>query len=407
MQRILIAAYGGAHVATALPLRQALISSGYDPVMLALTTTVLSYKSQNIPFIRFLDHVDISEKRIAHWGDHLSRTHHRDGIGISTEESVAYLGASWVDLMDEVGEVAALARYERLGLNALCPVRTLIHIMRQERISAVISTDSPRAERAALLAAKSLGLPNLCVAGSFVSIGINFLCLPDQGQRICVFNQQMADQLAQAGRPTSSIRITGNPAFDNLNQPGDDALRAQLRSQRGLHNLSWVVLWSEQPEPANASLPVAVRQQLAAVCDKYGWQLMIRLHPSSQAHGASEPLPPSAMVSPREESIRHALLQADVVVTLTSTVGLEALVMGKHLLVANISQYSKFVDYRTGDGAYVVDSQSDIEAALLEIFHIKPRVQVVQQGRHQNPHVSGAAQAIIENLKELIAAPRP
>ena len=402
MPRVLIVAYGGAHVAMAVPLRLALIESGYEPVILALTTTTQVYGSQGIPFTRFVDHVDITDKRIDQWGRYLSRTHHKEGIGISLAESIAYLGASFVDLIDEFGEPEALARYETAGLYALSPVNTLKLIIKRERIDAVIATDSPRAERAALLAAASLGLPNLCAAGSFVSIGISFLSLADQGQRICVFNQRMAMQLIAAGRPAHSVRVTGNPAFDNLNQLEDCTLRRQLRGQRGLNKASRVVLWAEQPEPGNPALPVAVRNQLAALCSKNGWQLLIRLHPSSQAHDASKPLPATAMVSPREESIRHALLTCDVAVTLTSTVGLEALVMGKDLLIVKVSQYSQFVDYRADDGAYVINSLGEMETALLDIFNRAPHVLVLQENRLQTPHSGGAAVAIVDNLAELI-----
>ena len=407
MLRVLIVAYGGAHVAMAMPLRLALIESGYEPVILALTTTTQVYRSQNIPVTRFIDHVDIKDSRIDQWGKYLSKNHHKEGIGISHGESIAYLGASLVDLIDEVGEAEALARYAALGLNALTPVNTLKHIIKRERIGAVIATDSPRAERAALLAAASLGLPNLCAASSFVSIGVSFLSRADQGQRICVFNQRIATQLLAAGRPPHSIRITGNPAFDNLNRPDDETLRSQLRSQRGLSGTRHVVLWAEQPEPSNPDLPVAVRNQLAALCYQHGWQLLIRLHPSSQAHGSNEALPSTAMVSPREESIRHALLICDTVVTLTSTVGLEALIMGKNLLIVNISEYSQFVDYRAEDGACVIGSQGDIEMALLDIFNRAPRILELQEKRRQTPYSGGAARTIVENLKELIVESTP
>ena len=402
MLRVLIVAYGGAHVAMAVPLRLALIESGYEPVILGLTTTKQVYSSLSIPFTHFLDHVNIEDERINKWGKQLGATHHKEGIGISAAESIAYLGASFVDLIDEVGEREAMARYETASLSALLPVNTLKRIIQRERIDAVIATDSPRAERAALLAAASLGLPNLCAAGSFVSIGLSFLRLADHGQRICVFNQRMAMQLIAAGRPADSIRVTGNPAFDNLNLPDDNLLRHQLRGQRGLKRTSRVVLWAEQPEPENPGLPIAMRNHLAMVCSQNGWQLLIRLHPSSQAHCAADPLPVTALVSSRNESIRHALLTCDVAVTLTSTVGLEALVMGKDLLIVNISQYSQFVDYRAEDGAYVISSMDEIETALFAIFNRAPQVIALQENRAQTPHAGQSALAIVDNLAELI-----
>ena len=392
-----MASYGGAHVAAAMPLYKELRYAGFEPVMLTLTTAADVLRRHGMPVIRFLDHVDIEDPEVRRWGDYLCEFHHRDGIGITRDESTAYLGASLADLVYESGETEALARYRESGLNALLPVRTLHRILEAERIDGVIATDSPRAERAALNAAAQLGLPSVCVLTSFPHIGMPYLQRADNGAIMCVLNERIRDQLIAAGRAPGSVRVTGNPAFDALAGPDATARREDLRTRDGLTPNDWAVLWAEQPEPNNPDLPVAMREKLTQVCATNGWRLIVRLHPSSQA-GTSVYLPATVLVSLRTESVRDALLKSDAVVTFTSTISFEALVLDKPVVVASVSQYSHFVDYHDADGVHVVASLDEIEPALRSFRDNDARAQMLARQRQKLPNAGHAARDIVRIL---------
>ena len=403
MKRVLVAAYGGAHVAAAIPLHGALLAAGLEPVMLGLTTAADTLRRHGIAARRFLDYVDLDDPRIRRWGEYLCGFHHREGIGISREESMAYLGAGMADLVHEQGEAAALEQYRQRGLNALVPVSRLRHILQTERIDGVITTDSPRAERAALTAAAQLSLPSVCVVTSFPHIGLHYLRRADNGAMMCVLNDRIREQLIAAGRAPGSVMVTGNPAFDALAAADAGSLRPSLRARHGIGADEWVVLWAEQPEPGNPALPGLMRQRLAQVCRAQGWRLMVRLHPSSQADVTLD-LPPGVLVSPRTESVCDALLQSDAVVTFTSTIGFEALVLDKPVVVAAVSQYSSFVDYRDTDGVWVVESIDAVEQALRGFFQEDPTARELAAYRRAMPRTGGAAAAIVECL---VAQPLP
>lgn len=405
MKRVLVVSYGGAHVAAAMPLHGALLDAGLEPVMLGLTTAADMLRRHGVPARRFLDYVDLQDPDVRRWGDYLCGFHHRDGIGISREESMAYLGAGMAELVRELGEAAALARYRELGLNALLPVQTVRHIIAAEQVDGVIATDSPRAERAALNAAAQLGLPSVCLVTSFPDIGLPYLQRSDNGAVMCVLNDRFKQQLVAAGRSPASVEVTGNPAFDALVVPEADALRDSLRAKDGLQRGEWTVLWAEQPEPDNPALPVRMRERLAQICTSNGWRLLVRLHPSSQA-GTALALPDGVLVSPRTESVRDALLKSDVVVTFTSTIGFEALVLDKPVVVAAVSQYSRFVDYRETDGVRVVDSLDGVEPALLGFFRNDATARALALHRQAMPRSGRAASTIVECLvRQRIQAP--
>ncbi len=403
MKRVLVAAYGSAHVAAAVPLYRELLHTGLQPVMLGLTTAADTLRRQGIPFVHFLDHVDIGDPAVKRWGQFLCEFHHREGIGISRDESMAYLGASMAELVEDIGEEAALASYAAKGLNALLPVRTLARIIETEQIDAVIATDSPRAERAALTAAAQLKLPSLCVLTSFPHIGLDYLKRSDNGAVICVLNERIRQQLIAAGREPASVVVTGNPAFDALIGADAPARRSQLRAQAAIAPDERAVLWAEQPEPGNPALPNAMRETLAAACATNGWKLIARLHPSSQA-GSTVSLPEGALLSPRTQSVRDALLICDAVVTFTSTIGFEALFLDKPVVVAAISQYSHFVDYREDDGVFVVNAMAAVEPALASFFADDAHAQRLARFRRTLPRSGQAASAIIQCLLTQAAA---
>ncbi|MES2787833.1 MAG: CDP-glycerol glycerophosphotransferase family protein [Pseudomonadota bacterium] len=394
MKRVLVAAYGGAHVAAAMPLYRQLLDAGMQPIMLGLTTAADTLRRQGIPVVHFLDHVDIRDPAVQRWGEFLCGSHHREGIAITRDESMAYLGASMAELVEDIGEPAALASYAEKGLAAMLPVRTLRRIIQAERVDAVIATDSPRAERAALNAAAQLKLPSVCVLTSFPHIGLHYLKRSDNGAVMCVLNDRIRQQLIAAGREPASVVVTGNPAFDALIGPDAAARRSTLRAQAAIGPDTRAVLWAEQPEPGNPELPGAMRQMLAQACSRNQWKFIARLHPSSQA-GSTVSLPEGALLSPRTQSVRDALLMSDAVVTFTSTIGFEALVLDKPVVIAAISQYSHFVDYREDDGVCVVDSMDAVEPALASFFADDAQAQRLAGFRRTLAQTGQAAKAIV------------
>ncbi len=401
MSRVLLVSYGGAHIAIALPMYRRLREAGHTPIALGLTTAVDVYRRHGVECKRILDYVEINSSAISFWGRRLLAKHHTDGIGIQRDESIAYLGSAMAELVEDLGERRAVEQYEELGLNALRPVRLMRSILESERIDALIATDSPRYERAALNAAAQLGIPSVCVIGSFPQIGLPFLRRPDNGAVQCVLNERIRGQLIDAGRTSGSVVVTGNPAFDVLIHPDNSARRTQLREHAGLTESDRLLLWAEQPEPGNPDLPRTVRFELARICAELGWRLMVRLHPSSQAAGGEE-LPVGALASPRTESSREALLQSDAVVTLTSTIGIEALVLDKPLIVCAVSEFSSFVDFRAEDGALVVASVQELRGALASFTTHDARAGALAQHRRNMPAGGSAAQSIIQCLEQQV-----
>jgi hypothetical protein len=203
----------------------------------------------------------------------------------------------------------------------------------------VVATNSPRGERAAILAARRLGIPAVCIVDLFAIDEVRWIGEAGYADRVCVLNEEVRRFLLQAGRRPEEVVVTGNPAFDALLDPAVVAAGRRLREAQGWQGRR-VLLWPSQDEPARHPFdgrpgdPALPTRALQALLD---WTLarpdaVLCVRP--RAGQALPALPQSRqIVLTGQDWPLHPLLHAvDVVVTLTSTVGLEGRLAGTRLV---------------------------------------------------------------------------
>ncbi len=402
--KVFLTCYGGAHVAAILPLYRALADRGHACELLALTTAADTARRAQLPFSRPMDFVDLADAGVRRWGERLALRHHTEGKGLTRDESVAYLGTSFRELAEDVGEADAWKRYERSGLNAFTPVRFMRRVISHFSPDVVVATTSPRMEKAALRAAFQLDVPSLCMVELFGMLEEPWLSRPDNGHVLAVSREDVGRRLVAAGRQACDIHLTGSPMFDPLANPAlPDAGRA-WRRERGVADHEKLVFWAEQPEPDDPELPRRVRRHLAELCRDRGWRLVVRLHPSSTDHNA-EQIPHGCLQSHAHEPLSHLMHACDVGVTLTSTVGWELLLCDKPVLVIRISAFSNVVTYGTDDGALVVDTLEQSAEGLTTLLQASAESARLQMLRSRLPSPGGASDRICD-LIETTVRPR-
>ncbi len=401
--KALLFCYGGAHVQLIARLAAVLVERGHDIDIVGLTASPRVLELHGFKPHKITDFVDSQDGQIRKYGSILAEFHHTDGKGISMEESIAYLGNSFKELVDIYGEDAAWGEYKRQGLKAFLPVKICEKIIERFNPDVVVTTDSPRMERAALIAASRLGKPSACAIASFPDIGMHYLKLPDNGDIQLVLNEAVRMQLIDAGRDASTVFVTGNPGFDLLKVDHPKKKRVMLRRKLGLSDDDKVILWAEQPEPSNPNLPRAVRKFISDYCSSQpGLKAMIRLHPSS-TDGSKEVIAKDAIYSEPSQSVVDALLISDVVVTFTSILGYEALLLNKPLIVLNLSEFSHYARYSQNVGALVIDDLQRVPAAINELAEGKSELSLsLERARAKLPEVGGAANNVINILEEYV-----
>lgn len=332
----LFVAYGGGHVKALLPVAMEAQAQGLAQVVfLALTTAAAPAREAGVPTYGFADLLEPSDAEALMHGERLVQT-----LAVQAaqrEESVAYLGLSYAELEADVGGEKAAANYAQHGRQAFLPVRVLERAIHRWQPALVLATNSPRAERAALLAARRQGVPSLCLLDLFGVWERDWLVRPDYADGLCVLNPQVGGSLVAAGRSAAQVHVTGNPAFDSVHAPAVIAQGEALRREAGW-SAQRVLFYASSPEPeavagitgrGDPAWPQRVEAQLVdTVRRDPALALWVRRHPSEAPADAIE-----AAGHPRIRVAHgplHPYLHAcDEVVVTVSTVGVEANLAGR------------------------------------------------------------------------------
>ena len=341
MKKVLFVTYGSGHVRMVVPVAKALAQAGLaKPLVLALTTAAPIAREAGLEVLQFKNFLrpgDISDQAATMHGQRLMRT--MPGPIADPEETAAYLGLSYQELALKVGLDEAQHQYQRVGRQAFLPASTLQRIVKKIAPSLVLATNSPRAERAAIMAARSLGLPSICLVDLFCLDEVKWIGVPDYADKVCVLNESVKHFLLSAGRSDSQVVVTGNPAFDELTNPIHVVAGARLRQDRNWGNRH-VLLWPTQVEPAfhpfngalgDADLPErALKLVIGWVLSRDDSVLCIR--PRAGLSPMALPDDPRIVVAGQDVDLPALLHAVDLVVTLNSTVGLEGHLAGTRLV---------------------------------------------------------------------------
>jgi hypothetical protein len=337
MKNVLFVCYGSGHVRMVVPVARALRDDARARVqVLGLTTAAPVVRAAGLPLLQFKDFIEATDEPALACGRRLAAAL---GTVDDLDESVAYLGLCYADLAAQAGAAEAQRRYAQLARQAFLPVPTLKRILQRARPDLLVATNSPRAERAAIMAAAQLGIPSVCLVDLFALDEVRWIGAPDYAERVCVLNPQVKQFLVDAGRHPGQVVVTGNPAFDQL-QEADVARRGRELRQRQGWDRRRIVLWPTQVEPAvhpfagtpgDPQLPGRVLARLVE------WVLahedtILCVRPRAGERQPELPASPRIVATGQDWHLPELLHAVDTVVTLTSTVGLEGHLCGARLV---------------------------------------------------------------------------
>lgn len=397
-KKVLFVAYGGGHVQMVMPIALALQRSAWaDPVVLGLTTAAQAVRAAGLQLLQFKDFLEPSDIQARRWGEELLAG--MRSASIDRDESVAYLGLSFQDLVNQLGEKEAQRQYANKGRHCFLPVDVLKRILRQVKPDIVVSTSSPRAEHAAFLAAREYGIPTLCLIDSFVQDEALRLGARGYADAVCVFNESVKQVVTAAGADPAAVHCTGNPAFDVLQEPGPAVEGKELRERMQWGGKTVVLVpiqrfqayhpvagaWSDIDLPKrleDALAQWALRQSDVVLCVRpRPGEVEPRLETSERVvlTGSSWPLTP----------LLHAV---DIVVTVNSTVGLEGHIAGARviqILGTPFDSATPWLEFGIADRAVELN---ELIPALEEVRRLR---------RHEGWRLGKATPQVVEILRTL------
>jgi len=325
-----------------IPVIKAMRKFGYNIISLGLTTASNSLKKHNIPYIGFKDIIENSDIDAKLVGEELAGSF-KDTLIVDYEETIAYLGLSFIDLVNRFGIESAKIKYSQEGRNSFLPLTIMERFLVKINPDLVVTTNSPRTEKAVLLEARKLSIPSICIVDLFDSREIeDRIGKAGYADKVCVFSEGVKQCLIKAGRKASEIVVTGNPDFDELSSPLLKAKALETRLKYG--DYEYVVLWVRHAGKLNFELNNSIDSKLIEVANNNRDILFIfRPHPNEPKEYSK--LPANIVVSILDDDIQILLLGCNLVLTIASTVGLQAVACGIPLITFDMGPTAKYTPY--------------------------------------------------------------
>ena len=225
---IFFISYGGGHLNILLPIYNLLKKSNFNLKIFALTSAINQCKSLKIPFESYKNY--ISDNELKKYKDQILENHD-DSFDIV--DTIAYIGKNLEELNNLWGH-QSIKKYKLKKRHSFYPYEFMKKVIKKNKPDLVISTNSPKSEFAALIAAKSLGIKTLQIddlnGESFVSLVSDI---------VCANTHLSIPNIISKGVNPENIYVTGNPAFDKYsiiqkNKTNEDVV--VFLSQTGLKN---------------------------------------------------------------------------------------------------------------------------------------------------------------------------
>jgi len=358
------------------PVAQALAREGISVGFLGLTTAQPDLESHGLDYFGFAELEGADSADVQAWGREFAGPD-VPGSPVPYYESVAYHGLNFRDQVALWGETQAREHYATHGRQGFLPVQTMEKLLAQLKPRLVVATNSPRAEKALFIAARGLEIPRVCLVDLFAIQEAEWIAQPGYADIVCVLNEQVRDHLIRSGCASDSVIVTGNPAFDPVNSESSRALAEDIRHLRGIAQQSKIILWASNVEPlmhpltgaaGDPDLPRRIEQSLRELLPSHpDWHLIVRYHPSEVVQFESAD---RVYLSPRNENL-HALINAsDLVVILTSTVGLEAHLAGKPVISVDMSIFTADAPFSRMGIAKGITCLSQLEALMEQLLSL-------------------------------------
>lgn len=380
----LFVSYGGGHVRALLPVAQRVRELGIaQPVYLALTTAAAQVRATGLRTLGFRDLLRPGDQRALDKGAELAAR--LTVQGTDRDESVAYLGLSYVEMEDRLGIEAAARLFRQYDRQAFLPLGILDRVMQTLEPALVVATNSPRAEMAAVETARARGVRSVCLVDLLGIWERDRLARHDYADALCVLNKGVRDDLVNAGRAAADVHVTGNPAFDPLHDPAIRAQGAGYRTDLGWNGLH-VCMYASSPEPESVAgvdgtgdpaFPRRIEQALIEAVDANpALALWVRRHPSEA--GAGDVLPamhPRIREATSDMPVQTCIHGSDEIIVTVSTVGVEASIAGKFVTQVKgsiLDHLSPYVAMGLADREITLDQVAEAYASRAMVPPVQP-----------------------------------
>jgi UDP-N-acetylglucosamine 2-epimerase len=238
--------------------------------------------------------------------------------------------------------------------------RNLIHEISPDIL--IVGDDRSTVTRTCILPAKEQEIPVVEIQHGLFSLPEIFVNLMPEpvSDKICVWGNSSREYLLELGFEDEKIEITGSPEFDEHKK---SALSFEDKENK-------IILFATQAPYKSINLETIEEMGKNKKLDKF--LIYVKPHPDEDPVSykfLEDKFPDKVYVRPKNENLSHLLAISDVIITISSTVGLESAILDKPLLCINfLNEKSMYVD----DGiALEVKNIEELADGILNVFNPK------------------------------------
>ena len=226
---------------------------------------------------------------------------------------------------------------------------------------------------------KSLGVPTLMVQHGIVAD--HPIYGPICSDKMAVFGHAFKDALVKRGVNPDDIVVTGQPRFDVLVNTKYDKKwiyeKLNLNGEKGLIVFASTDLPDDEKE-------LTVRELCAAMKQFPDKQLVIKPHPSDDGAMFVDLLCKFKSDAIVVHDYLYELLSAcDLLITTWSTVGLEAMILDKPIIVINLMNRPDMTSYVERGAAIEVNMPNALSGIIGQILYDGDTIQRIKEGRNK------------------------
>ena len=397
MKKILMLCYGGGHVQIIKELyKKVLDMKGVEVIILSLTTSSKILKEEKIPFKTILNYYDEdTDKEIYKLGEKFCIKNNID-TSIGKVETYLYHGYALYELIEKYSEKVVEEGFQKLGRKIFLPILFMEKILKKEKPDMVITTNSPRYERAALIAAKRMGIKNLSVEDLF---GVKDEAVSSEmanyfkdeiyediyGNYLCVISEESKKNLEK--NKVKKVFATGNPSFDKTLRLFLEQKHNQMEKDMQRKTICFL--------SQNYPYKFMLLNKIIEISKKKKYKLIIKIHPNEKKEDYFNNLGNELTeVSIEDSNLYENILKSDIVITVDSTSSLEAIILDKPV----IGRKNKFVPFKQMGIGFEYENIDELEELVDKALYDKKIIEELKIARDMFRPKKFAA----DNIKDII-----
>jgi hypothetical protein len=255
-------------------------------------------------------------------------------------------------------------------------IEVMRYMINREKVKIVVSwNDVLKFEKTVALLCKDLKIPTLVIQHGVTGHPMGYV--PVTSDKMAVWGEIAKNWLVNHGVNSDKLVITGNPKFDDLSRKEIDPKKSTIYDELKLDSKKGVFVFATQPplvgfisretEKANELVFRALLKAMEEFPDK---QLVVKLHPIDDGklvrRIAGEQKAKMNIVITKNVNLYDLLRVSDLLITIDSTVALEAMLLNKPVVLINLDKRSNI--YLERGAAIGVEEAQNIVPTIKEIL---------------------------------------